>query len=99
VGKRSDLHDKLLSICNNVYFQPPESLKLIYPCIKYKIEKLDSRYANDKKYSHLTRYQIMVIDRDPDSTLPSVVHELPFCNHDRNYISDGLNHSVFELYY
>jgi hypothetical protein len=83
----------------NVYFQPPESLKLHYPCIKYKQDKLEARYANNKKYSHLTRYQVTTIERDPDGQLSQAVFDLPLCSHERRFVADGLTHDIFSLYY
>jgi hypothetical protein len=98
-AKRKELQDIFLGICDHVYFQPPESIKLTYPCIIYKRDKMDTKYANNKKYAHLMRYQVKVIDNDPDSDLPSSVLELSLCNHVQNFVTDGLNHDVFELYY
>ena len=36
---KTDLGDKLKEVSGykNVYFQPPESLKMSYPCIRYEI--------------------------------------------------------------
>jgi len=99
--KRYDLQDIFEALLNSeyVYFQPPESVKLSYPCIIYKRDKLEATHANNMTYTHLTRYQVTVIDKDPDSELPKSVLELPLCNHVQNFITDGLNHDVFELYY
>ena len=82
-----------------VYFQPPESLKIDYPCIVYKRDKIDAKYANDAKYVDSIRYQVTVIDRNPDSLFPSLVNSLPKCTHQRQYASNGLYHDVFELYH
>ena len=40
MSKRVDLGNKLKEILgsNNVYFQPPDNLKMVYPCIRYRLE-------------------------------------------------------------
>lgn len=101
MGSRLDLHTILTNLLGStyVYFQPPESIKLEYPCIVYKKDKLEAKYANDQKYTHSTRYQVTTITRDPDSQLPGSVFDLPLCDHERNFVSEGLIHDVFILYY
>jgi hypothetical protein len=101
VGSRVNLHYVLTDILgsNYVYFQPPESIKLEYPCILYERVRFDGKYANNKKYAKTTRYQVTVIDLDPDSDVLTHILDLPLCSHDRHFAKDGLNHDVFELYY
>jgi hypothetical protein len=83
----------------NVYFQPPASKVLSYPCIVYKLSDIDTTYANNVPYNLSVRYQIMVIDKNPDSQLPGKIALLPTCAFDRHYAADNLNHYVFNLYY
>ena len=83
----------------NIYYQPPESVKLKYPCIIYERDAIDSIYANNKPYSHFKRYIITVITKDPDSILPEKIAGLPMSSFDRNYIADNLYHDVFTLYF
>lgn len=101
MGSRLELHDKLISILgtNNVYFQPPESVKLKYPCIVYKCTSMDQRYANDKTYLLKNEYQVTVIDKNPDTILPLKIAQLPLCRAERFFISDNLNHYPFTIYY
>lgn len=83
----------------NVYFQPPPSLKMVYPAIVYKRDRIHIDHANNKPYRHMKRYQVTVIDRDPDSDIPDMVATLPTCSFDRSFTADGLNHSAFNLYF
>jgi hypothetical protein len=106
VGQRSGLHDILVHVCGqdtagnkHVYFQPPESVKIEYPCIIYKRDKLNADYANNQKYAHRTRYQITAIDRNPDVVWQLELFNLPLCEHVRQFATDGLNHDIFDLYY
>lgn len=96
---RRDLHIILKKITDNVYFQPPESLKIIYPCIIYSRDYKNTQYADNLSYIHKNRYSIIVIDKDPDSLLPDKVADLPCASFSRHYTSDNLNHDAFDLYF
>lgn len=98
---RIELHKKLCDILGskNCYFSPPANIQMSYPCIVYNKVSTDVFYADNKAYQKFDVYMITVVDRDPDSKIPDHLSELKHCREDRNYISDGLNHFVFTLYY
>lgn len=81
------------------YFQPPASVKMIYPAIVYSLDNIEKVYANDGVYLSNRRYSVTVIDRDPDSELLQKVFSLPLCQYNRHYEKDNLNHDVFEIFY
>jgi hypothetical protein len=83
----------------NVYFQPPPSLQMQYPCIVYKRDDAQTDFAGNKPYLYSKRYQVTVIDRNPDSHIPDRIAELPMCLFDRFFAADNLNHDVFNLYF
>lgn len=83
----------------NVYFQPPSTIRMSYPCIVYSRESINTRFANDLPYDHDIRYQVTVIDRNPDSDIPFKILRLPKCTHSRSFPADDLNHTVFNLYF
>ena len=102
MNSRLELQSLLENILGsrNVYFQPPENIKLKYPCIIYKrgfIEK--TTYANNKPYYQRIRYEVIVIDKDPDSEIPKSIAQLPMCVFERHYTSDNLKHDLYNLYY
>lgn len=99
MGPRVELNDIFLDICPNVYFQPPESVKLKYPCILYSLDIIDPRKADNRLYYQYKRYMVTIIDRDPDSELPLIIAKLQYAKHDRTYVADNLYHYVFTLYY
>lgn len=101
MGRRADLHEILCGIVGsrNVYFQPPETIKMVYPCVVYGRSGIDTKFANDLPYGHVNEYTITVIDRDPDSLIPSKISDIPTCRFDRHFTSDNLNHDVFRIYY
>jgi hypothetical protein len=85
---------------NKVYFQPPENVKLIYPCIIYNRGVVGkTEFANNKPYTHRVRYDVIVIDKNPDSPLLDKIAMLPMCIFQRHYTVDNLNHDIYELYY
>ena len=84
---------------DQVYFQPPPSVHLEYPCIVYNRDYELTQFADDKPYARKKRYQVTVIDRNPDSGIPDKVAELPLCVYDRFYTADNLNHDVFKLFF
>lgn len=101
-GSRLELHSKLCELLGstNVYFQPPETIKMKYPCIVYERSSGNSLYADNKLYRFLFRYTITVIDKDPDNpVVEKIIEEFPKCRYDRRFIADNLNHDLFELYY
>lgn len=97
---RLELHEKLCEILGskNVYFQPPESVKMAYPAIRYSRDDIDDIYADDLSYIQSPTYQIIVIDPNPDSEIPMKIKQLPMCTYDRHYAADNLNHDVFTIY-
>ncbi len=98
---RLELHQKLVDLLgsNAVYFQPPESFKMTYPCIVYERSRMNSRKANNHTYLKYNQYTVTVIDEDPDTEIPDKLFELPHCSHDRRFVSDDLYHDVFTLYF
>lgn len=83
----------------NVYFQPPESVKIKYPAIVYSLDKINTNFANNSIYKKSDCYNVTLIDRDPESEYVNKILQLPMCSFDRAYTSDNLNHFVFTLYY
>ena len=82
----------------HVYFQPPASLKLAYPCIVYKLEDIPQLYANNMPYQWYHAYQLTVIDRDPESKIREKIAELQTAKFQRFFVADNLNHFVFRIY-
>lgn len=101
LDRRMELHQILCDLLGTayVYFQPPESIKLHYPCILYERMTGDSQYADNKAYMFRICYRVTYIDKDPDNEVLTKLSNLPLCRMDRSYKGDNLNHDVFILYY
>lgn len=98
---RLELHEILCDILGsrNVYFQPPENLKMKYPCLVYERSGIDEIFADNEAYRNLKRYTITYIDEDPDSEIPDKLQAHRYCYFDTHFKADNLNHDVFTLYF
>jgi len=101
MGQRLELQSLLEAVLGSayVYFQPPATLAMKYPCIVYQIDDARTEFAGNKPYIYTKRYQITVIDRDPDSPIPNRIAYLESAVFDRQYTASNLYHSVFTLYF
>lgn len=101
MGTRQDLQSRFEEILGSkcVYFQPPETIKLKYPCIIYSLADIYTRNADDGHYSMQKVYTISVISRDPDNTIAETILEMPKTRFDRRYVADNLYHDILTLYY
>lgn len=102
MASRLNLQDKLEEVLGSkqVYFQPPESLKLKYPCIVYSRSKIFSRKADDMVYHKMNRYTVTLIFKDPDSEIPdTIMDNFQLITHDRQFMSNNLIHDVYTLYF
>lgn len=99
---RIDLHEELCDLLGsrNVYFQPPATVKLKYPCIIYTRDPDHIRRADDKMYVNTKRYTVTLVYFDPDSDLiDKPLEKFQLISHDKIYSGDNLYHSVYTLYY
>lgn len=101
MDRRLELHEILCNLLGtrNVYYQPPESVKMKYPAIVYSRDDIVNTPANNGVYKQDRKYQLTVIDQDPDSEIVNKVSLLPMCIFDRHFKSDNLNHDVFTICY
>lgn len=84
---------------SKVYFQPPSSTRMIYPCIVYERVSASTKYADNNPYSFDLAYQLTLIDKNPDTILVNEIARLPKCRFDRHFVADNLNHEVFVIYF
>lgn len=99
MNTREELQKYLLTLCPNVYFQPPPNFNIKIPAIIYKLSDIDNMTANDKVYKQTLTYEVAIIDSNPDSNLIktfSINEKVSFV---RQYVVDNLIHTIFEIYY
>lgn len=99
--KRVKFHEILVELfgSNNVYYRPPENLKMQYPCIRYKKDNIVSTHADNMSYRKTDRYQVIVIDKKPDNEVIEKLLDLPMSSFESHYESENLNHDVISIYY
>lgn len=101
MASRLELQTKLEELLGsrNVYYQPPESIKMEYPAIRYSLANINSKHADNMNYSNVNYYELIVIDRRPDNPVIQKILELPMSSFGRHYSADNLNHYVINLYF
>lgn len=100
-GNRYKLHGMLEEVLGskNVYYQPPESVKMKYPAIVYELSNIERTNADDRAYKTDRAYKVTFISKCPDDETVDRLSELPMCRFNRFYAAAGLNHYVFILYF
>lgn len=85
---------------SEVYFQPPETLKMSYPSIRYVRASARTFKSDDALYHFRQGYTVTLIEYDPDSDLAKRLLDIfKFARIDSYYRSDGLNHTKMTIYY
>lgn len=70
-----------------------------YPAVVYSIDQAETEFADNLPYRRTKRYQVTIIDQDPDSPIPDKVADLPMCLFERHFTSGNLHHYVYNLYF
>lgn len=97
---RIDFHNELLKFCPNVYFQPPENLKMKYPCIVYSRSTDFTIRSNDILYLATRRYDLTLIGfKVTDETCDRIREYFPMCDITQHYVADNLNHTKIKVYF
>ena len=100
MASRLELHEELCKILGskNVYFNPPESLKMQYPAIRYSLNDYGNISANNEVYLQWPDYSLTLIDKDPDSPIAKKLSVLRGCRLNRSpYVANGFWHFPFNL--
>lgn len=85
---------------NNVYFQPPEDLKMLYPCIRYRLSDIKQFKSNNKLYNHMQGYEVVYITKEPDSALvDQILKEFDYVSFQNVMVVNNLYHYRYRLYY
>ncbi len=68
-----------------------------YPAIVYSWDGNAHTRADILRYVPRLRYQVTVIDRDPDSKIPDMVEALPYCRMTTTMIVENLHQFIFSI--
>lgn len=102
MASRLELHEELCTVLGtrNVYFQPPESVKMQYDAIRYELAGKEVTHADNRCYRATNKYSGVIITRNPDTTIPDVfLSKFEMCSFGTPYTADNLNHYPFTLYF
>jgi hypothetical protein len=101
MGTRPDFQTLLAGLVEgvSVYFQPPPNVQMSYPAIVYNRDYQWVIRADNELHARMTRYQVTVIDPDPDSPIPETVAKLPMSTYVRHYTTENLNHDIYDVYF
>lgn len=104
-NKRLELHKILKGVLTsnnleaNVYFQPPENLKMKYPCIVYTRRYITKNMADNTAYLLDRQYTVTYIDKEANSGVLDSLLALNYCRYMSHAVVDSLNQDTFEIYY
>jgi len=97
---RLEFQSKLEQILPRVYYQPGEKNKLIYPCIVYERRYANQKQANNKTYKTDVAYWVTVISNNSENDIArNLINQFVSSRWQNEFISGGLYHSVFLIYY
>lgn len=97
---RADLSKVLHELCDNVYFNSPSNVTMNYPCIRYSFDGDSHVRADDIRYINYGRYQLIHIYKSVSNRLyEEILGAFRYISFDRQYVSDGLYHDVYTLYF
>lgn len=99
MATRDELSEVLHGLADRVYFQPPATVQMKYPCIVYNRKPPQIDHADNRPYRKGELWQLTVIDRSPDSTIAEAIEDLPGIRCDANFTQDNLHHYVYTLYF
>ena len=101
-ARRLKLHEQLCEILGsrNVYYQPPASIKINYPCIVYARNTTRKFNADNRKYLSKDSYDVTFICKDPDSDVADAIEDaFPMIRRQTRYTAEGLYHDPYYLYF
>lgn len=101
MGLRTQLQSLLETLLesNQVFFQKPPTAEMQYPCIVYRKDRASTDFADNAPYRFTQRYEITVIDPDPDSPIVDRMHFFPMTLFNRHFTANNLHHTVFVTYF
>lgn len=101
MANRLKLHAVLCDILgsDNVYYQPPATIRMTYPCIVYNLSTAKVDYADNIIYKFMKRYDVTFISNDADNDYLERMSQVPYVSFDRRITVNGLYHDVFTMYY
>lgn len=83
----------------NVYYQPPETLKIKFPAIVYEMSNFKDKYADDDIFFRKIYYTVTYISASIDMEIIDKLSRIKYCKMSRQFTNDNLYHTVYDLYF
>lgn len=102
MGSRLKLQAELEGILgsSNVYFQPPSSTSLKYPCIIYNLTRTNTIRADNRIYKATNEYHVKHIYKSLENEKKDeLLNRFLMISHDSRFIADKLYNDEFTLFY
>lgn len=95
---RDVLEAELRAISPNVYFQPPANIRMQYPAIRYSLDRIQNRHADNRQYQQSWCYKVIYITKNPDDVNIEALAKLPYCTFQSMFVVDNLYHYQYNIY-
>lgn len=102
MATRQKLHEELKEILgsDHVYHNPPENIKMKYPCIVYFEDPTEVWHADNAAYVKPHAWDLTYISSDTNMVMVDVIMDhFRYANHTAHYRADGLVHDTFKIYF
>lgn len=98
--KRLALHQEFVNILGNacnVYFMPPQEMRLSYPAIVYYVGGGSDSYADNVRFLPRTTFDVTLIENDPLSAKVDAIRDLRHSSYMTSFKKDGLHQHKFKI--
>lgn len=98
---RLDMQEHLQRLLGskNVYFQPPEGMRISYPAFVYDHARRADRFANGSRYLKRRSYYVQYISQTYDEAFVENILDQEYCAFDKYFAKDDLYHFNFTMFY
>ena len=83
----------------SVYFQPPSTVLMNFPAIRYNLAQLNDISADNADYQKFKAYLVTYITFDPDDPMIVTLSNLEYSRFEQWYAKDNLNHYVYTIFF
>lgn len=99
-SRRLDLHEDLCKILGsrNVYYDPPENIKIKYPAIVYSRANIDTTKADNANYLTTVVYNATYIRKDDNDDILEQIIDRPYTQMGTHFVASNMHHDPFTIY-
>ena len=98
--KRLALHQEFIRILGNacnVYFMPPQEMRLSYPAIVYYLGGGSDSYADNVRFLPRTTFDVTLIENEPLSPKVDEIRDLKHSSYMTSFKKDHLHQHQFKI--